>query len=157
AAVLLAGNWAATNAVELGHVAMPGTAFWYLQAPRSDSAGRVRMERAVRETCDKKHAGRLNIIGADLPEFNAPTAWFYAEKMRRAVGYRCDYTSLGYLEGDPKRAIGRLYELNVDFLVTLPLNELPAPGADRFDRVSRPVAEWIAASLDFERVTSEAD
>ena len=54
--------------------------------------------RAVRESCDKSRAGCLNVIGAELADFNSVSALFYAEKMRRAVGYRCEYTSLGYLE-----------------------------------------------------------
>jgi Dolichyl-phosphate-mannose-protein mannosyltransferase len=157
AAVLLAGNWIATHAVAQGLVSRPKAASPYLQAPQNDSAAMMRMARAVRETCDTNHAGRLNVIGAELADFSAPSAWFYAEKMRRTAGYRCNYTSLGYLEGDPKRAIRRLYEVDADFLVTLPLSELPAPGTDQFDRVSRSVAEWIATSPDFERLTPEDD
>src|SRR5262249_12087614 len=122
-----------------------------------DFAAMARMARAVREACDKNHPERLNIIGADLVDFSAPSAWFYAEKMRRTEGYRCNYTSLGYLESDPQRGIARLYDLNAEFFVTLPLEELPAPGTDSFDRVSRSVAEWIATSPDFARVTPDGD
>ena len=157
ALVLLAGNWVFTHSVAQGLVSKPSSALWYLQPPQRDFAAMARMARAIREACDKKHLERINVIGAELADFSAPSAWFYAEKMRRAAGYRCDYTSLGYLESDPQRAIKRLYDLNVDFLVTLPLAELPGPGADRFDRVSRSVAEWIATSPDFERLTREGD
>jgi hypothetical protein len=41
--------------------------------------------------------------------------------------------------------------------VTLPVDELPAAGTDPFDRISRTVAEWIATSRDFVRVTPEGD
>lgn len=156
-ALLLAGNWSFTHATVQGFVARPERALPYLQAPQNNSAAMARMARAVRDVCDKSRAGRLNIIGAELADFNVPSADFYAEKMRRAVGYRCDYGSLGYLEGDPQRAIRRLYELNADFFVTLPLDELPRPGTDPLDRISRPVAEWIAASPDFQRVTPDGD
>jgi hypothetical protein len=130
---------------------------WYLQVPHRDFAAMARMARAVDESCDRDRAGRIAVIGADLVDFSAPSAWLYAEKMRRTGGYRCNYTSLGYLESDPQRAIRRLYDIDADFFVTLPLDELPAPGTDRFDRVSRPVAEWIATSPDFKRTTPEDD
>ena len=157
AAVLLAGNWIITHAVAQGLVSKPASALWYLQPPQRDFAAMARMARAVHETCDKNHPERVNVIGAELADFSAPSAWFYAEKMRRTAGYRCDYTSLGYLESDPQRAIRRLYDLDVEFFVTLPLNELPPSGTDRFDRVSHSVAEWIATSPDFERVTPADD
>jgi hypothetical protein len=156
-AVLLAGNWSATHAMVQGLVSRPDTGLWYLQAPQRDFAAMTRMARAVGETCERNRLGGIEVIGADLVDFSAPSAWFYAEKMRRSVGYRCDYTSLGYLESDPQRAIQRLYDINADFLVTLPLSELPAPDTNRFDRVSRPVAEWIATSPDFERTTPAGD
>jgi hypothetical protein len=157
ALALLAGNWVFTHSVAQGLVSKPPSALWYLQPPQRDFAAMTRMARAVREACDKNHLERINVIGAELADFSAPSAWFYAEKMRRRMGYRCEYTSLGYLESDAQRAITRLYEVNVDFFVTLPLDELPAPGTDRFDRVSRSVAEWIATSADFERVTPDGD
>ncbi|MBV8752191.1 MAG: glycosyltransferase family 39 protein [Hyphomicrobiales bacterium] len=157
AAVLLAGNWGATHAMVQGLVPLPDTALWYLQAPHSDFAAMARMARAVAETCDRSRLGRIEVIGADLVDFSAPSAWLYAEKMRRNVGYRCEYTSLGYLESDPQRAIKRLYDINADYFVTLPLSELPATGTNPFDRVSKPVAEWIATSPDFERLTPETD
>jgi hypothetical protein len=52
------------------------------------------------------------------------------------------------------RAAGRA---DADFFVALPLSALPAPGTGCFDRVSRSVAEWIATSPDFERVTPAGD
>lgn len=156
-ALLLAGNWGVTHATVQGFVARPDGALGYLQTAQNNRAAMARMARAVRDVCDRSHAGRLIIIGAELADFNVPSADFYAEKMRRAVGYRCDYGSLGYLEGDPQRAIRRLYQLNADFFVTLPLDELPRPGTNPLDRISRPVAEWIATSPDFQRVTPEGD
>jgi hypothetical protein len=157
AAVLLAGNWVATHAMAQGFVSRPDEALWYLQPVKRETAAVARMERAVREGCDKNNRGRVNVIGADLPDFSAQSAAFYAEKMRRAVGYRCHFTSLGYIERDPQRAIKRLYELDAEFFVTLPVDELPAAGTDPFDRVSRSVAEWIATSPDFERLTPVGD
>src|SRR5207244_7308992 len=127
-----------------GVVVLPQVALDYLQVPRDDTAAMQRMSRAVREGCDR--AGGTSIIGAELADFNAGSALFYAEKMRRTVGYRCEYISLGYLEGDPQRAIKAVKDSNADFFITLPLGNLPARGTDRLDRVSRTVADWIATT-----------
>src|SRR5262249_48533740 len=136
AVVLLACNWVAAHAIAQGLVSRPKSALWYLQTPQSDSAGMARMTRAVRETCEGNRAGRVNVIGADLTDFSAGSAGFYAEKMRRMEGYRCNYASLGYLESEPQRAIKNLYDSGADFFVTLPPGQLPAAGTDPFDRVS---------------------
>src|SRR5262249_41180541 len=92
AAVLVAANWSATHAMVQGLVSLPDTGLWYLQAPQRDFAAMARMARAVEESCDRNRPGRVEVIGADLADFSAPSAWFYAEKMRRTVGYRCEYT-----------------------------------------------------------------
>jgi hypothetical protein len=153
--VLLSVNWAAVHAGSGRLVALPQSSLAYLVVPELDTAAMERMTRAVQEGCDRP--GGVTIIGAELVDFSAVSAWFYAEKMRRTVGYRCEYTSLGYLEGDPKRAIKAVEDSHADFFITLPLSNLPAPGTNPIDRVSRSAAEWIATSPDFARVTPEGD
>jgi hypothetical protein len=152
-AVLLAFNWAATHAIAQGFVSS-SPALVYLQAPQAEPASIERMTRAVREGCDPRHPDRLNIIGAELPDFSAVSAWFYAEKLYRTLGYRCNYTSLGYAQSDVNTAIKRIYEIDPDFIVTLPLEQLHD---DPFNHLSRPIAEWLAANRDFERMTPEGD
>lgn len=153
AAVLLAFNWVATHAVAQGLVSFP-PAFGYLQPPRDELASVERMTRAVREGCDPRHPDRLNIIGAELPDFSAVSAWFYAEKLYRIRGYRCRYTSLGFAKSDVKFSIKRIYEIDPEFIVTLPLDELRD---NAFNHLSRPIAEWLATNPDFERVTPDGD
>jgi hypothetical protein len=125
-----------------------------LQAPRTEPASIERMTRAVREGCDPRHPDRLNIIGAELQDFSAVSAWFYAEKLYPRLGYRCNYTSLGYAQSDVNLAIKRIYDINPDFIVTLPRDELHD---DPFNHLSRPIAEWLATDRDFERVSREGD
>ncbi len=153
AAVLLACNWAATQAIAQGFISF-SPALVYLQAPRAEPASIERMTRAVREGCDPDHPDRLNIIGAELPDFSAVSAWFYAEKLYRRRGYRCRFTSLGYAQSDVSVAIKRIYDIDPDFIVTLPLEQLHD---DPFNRLSRPIAQWLATNRDFERVTPEGD
>jgi hypothetical protein len=153
AAVLLAFNWAATHAVAQGLVSVP-QALGYLTAPRTQPASIERMTEAVREGCDPHHPERANIIGAELSDFSAVSAWFYAEKLYSTLGYRCNYTSLGYPQQDLNSAIKRIYEVDPDFIVTLPLAELHD---DEFNHASKPVAEWLATSPDFKRITPAGD
>ena len=155
ALVLLSVNWGAVHAGAECLVVLPRGALAYLVPPLTEPATMERLTRAVREGCQT--AGGLTIIGAELVDFSAGSASFYAEKMRRTVGYRCDYTSLGYLEADPRRAIKSVADSRAGFFITLPLGNLPAQGTNRLDRVSRTVAEWIVTSPDFVRVTPEGD
>jgi hypothetical protein len=153
AAALLAFNWAATHAVAQGLVSSPD-ALGYLTAPQSQPASIARMTEAVREGCDPHHPNLVNIIGAELSDFSAVSAWFYAEKLYSTLGYRCNYTSLGYPQQDLSSAVKRIYEVDPDFIVTLPLAELRD---DEFNRASKPVAEWLATSPDFKRITPAGD
>jgi hypothetical protein len=153
AAVLLAFNWIATQAIAQGLVSF-SSVLGYLQAPTVDPAAMARMAQAVQEGCDASRADHVNIIGAELADFSAVSAWFYAEKMYRTLGYRCNFTSLGYPQTDLSRAIKRIYDVDPDFVVTLPLAELPD---DEFNHASKPIAEWLATNPDFERVTPAGD
>jgi hypothetical protein len=152
AAALFAFNWIATNAIAQGLVSFAGAG--YLQAPQNNPVSIERMTRAVREGCDPRHPEHINIIGAELPDFSAVSAWLYAEKLYKPLGVRCQFTSLGYAQSDVNLAIKRLYEIDPDFIVTLPLEELHD---DDFNHLSRPVAQWLATNGDFERVTPEGD
>ena len=78
--------------------------------------------------------------------------------MRGEVGFSCNYTSLGYASNDVKRAIKTIYDLDADFFGHRPQRtNLPVPESDPLNRVSRPVAEWMATNPDFERITAAGD
>jgi hypothetical protein len=147
-------NWMVVQLAAQGVLSFPWGSSAWLRTPEIDLQSVQRLTHVVHATCDKQRAGNLSVIGADLPDFNAASAWFYAEKMQGEVGYRCNYNNLGYAAKDVNRAIRQLIDSNADYLVTLPVDKLPAPEADPFNRVSQPVAKWIASSPDFERVTS---
>jgi hypothetical protein len=149
-------NAGVTQAAAQGVLSIDGI-FGYVQPPVNDPASIERMSRAVHESCSKARAPHYSIIGAELADFSAVSAWFYAEKMLGDVGFSCDYTSLGYANKDVPGAIRTLYDFDVDYFVTLPLDKLPAPESDPFNRVSRPVAEWIQTSGDFKRITGSGD
>jgi hypothetical protein len=154
--VVLSFNATETLAFAHGFVIVPvPKVFGYIQRPIKDFASIQRLSRAVHETCDKNRAPHVSIIGAELPTFNAVSAWFYAEKMRGDLGFACSYASLGYASRDINLSIKLIYDADADYVATLPFDELPAPESGRFNRVTKPVAKWIAASRDFDLVTSD--
>lgn len=150
---MIAFNWAATHAIAQGLVSFP-PALGYLQAPKSDPTAITRLTRAVREGCDKSRANHPNIIGAELANFSAVSAWFYVEKAYPVLGYRCNFTSLGYPQTDLKSAIMSIKAVDPDFIVTLPVSQLLV---DKLNRASRPVAEWLKTNAEFERITPVGD
>jgi hypothetical protein len=153
-ALLLAANWLVTHAMTQGMIPMPQFALGYLHPVANDDRSVERLARAVWEGCDRNNATRVNVIGAEYPDFNTISAAFYAEKMRRTAGYRCGYTSLGYAQSNVNDAVRRLSELDPEFIITLPRAELID---DVFNHLSGPVADWLASSPDFARVTPEGD
>ena len=82
---------------------------------------------------------------------------FFSEKQKGALGYRCPYTSLGYAETDVVRALKRIDIMDSDYFVTLPADQIPADPKDVLNQVSRPVAERIAASPGWERITDPSE
>src|SRR5207245_2322746 len=68
---------------------------------------------AVALSCTKADVGRYNIVGVELPWFNANSLSFFAAKQLLSQPGPCYYTSLGYAESDPERAWQRLIELKV--------------------------------------------
>jgi hypothetical protein len=153
----LAANAAAAHLHAHGLVVLPPQTSPWLRPYRFEPASVVRFERAVRLSCDPKRAMRYNVVGVELPDFNANSAAFYAEKQKGELGYRCLYTSLGYAERDVERALKRLYDMDADHFVTLPPEQIPADPKDVLNQVSKPVAERIAASPDWERITDPAE
>jgi hypothetical protein len=153
-ALLLGANWLVTHAMTQGLVPMSQFALGYLHPVANDDRSVERLARAVQEGCDRNNATRVNVIGAEYPDFNTVSASFYAEKMRRAVGYRCHYDSLGYAQKDLGEALRKLSRMDPEFIITLPRSELID---DTFNHLSGPVADWLATNPDFARVTPEGD
>lgn len=157
AALLFAVNAAAGHLYAHGVIALPPQTSVWLRPYRVEPASVARFERAVRLSCDPRRLNRYAIIGVEMPDFNANSAAFFSEKQKGALGYRCPYTSLGYAERDVDRAVKRIYALDSDYFVTLPADRIPADPTDALNQVAKPVAEWIANSPDWERITDPAE
>jgi hypothetical protein len=158
--IILSANALAGHAHAQGIISLQEQIFSYVQPPEIQQFSKERLIRAVRESCDRTQIIHPTLFGTELPDFGASSASFYAEKQRVAVGYRCRYISFilwGWGETDLKRAITHLQQSDIEFFVTLPLDQIPSDPNDPVNSVARPAAEWVAASADFERLTGEND
>ncbi|HEX8168891.1 MAG TPA: hypothetical protein VF601_24270 [Beijerinckiaceae bacterium] len=155
AVVLFAGNTVAGHLHAHGAISLSPFNSPWLKPYQVEPASVRRLEQAVRLSCDPKPPRRFTIVGVEKLDFNANSAAFFSEKQKGVLGYRCAYTSLGYAERDLDRAVKRLQEL-ADYFVTLPTGEIPDDPKDFLNQVSKPMAEWIANSPDWERITDPA-
>jgi hypothetical protein len=158
ATVLFATNAVAGHLHAHGVIALPPaqTSVW-LKPYRIEPDSVRRFERAVRLSCDPQNTHRHVVVGVERPDFNLNSAAFFSEKQKGALGYRCLYTSLGYAETDVERALKRIDIMDTQYFVTLPADRLPADPNDVLNQVSRPVAERIAASPGWERITEPSE
>ncbi|HEX8664649.1 MAG TPA: glycosyltransferase family 39 protein [Beijerinckiaceae bacterium] len=158
AAVLFAANAVAGHLHAHGVIALPPaqTSVW-LKPYRVEPDSVRRFERAVRLSCDPKSTHRHGVVGVERPDFNLNSAAFFSEKQKGALGYRCQYTSLGYAETDVERALKRIDIMDSDYFVTLPADRIPADPKDVLNQVAKPVAERIAANPGWERITDPSE
>ena len=94
---------------------------------------------------------RYNIIGLELPWFNANSASYFSVKQLLTQNFYCYYTSLGYAEKDIEKAWQRLFDVNINYFATLQPSLQPKP-ADPFNQVSLPILERIQKSSKFKLV-----
>lgn len=129
---------------------------WLIPVERDPSAA-SRLHSVVEMTCGDDRPFRYNIVGLELPSFNANSASFYfaQHKVVHGLTYDCFYTSLGYAESDSERAWKRAEEMHVSAFVFLKSVE-PKPG-DAFNRVSTPILDKIRSEASFKELESSND
>jgi hypothetical protein len=109
------------------------------------------LSKLVDTTCkNETEKNRYNIIGLDLPWFNANSASYFSAQQQLKKEFRCYYTSLGYAEKDMDKAWTRLFDLNINYFATIqPRSQ--AEMSDPFNLVSLPILERIQSSPKFTR------
>jgi hypothetical protein len=84
----------------------------------------------VRSTCPSSANGRISIVGAEYPWLNGNTLSLVASEEFALAGRQCQYTPLGYAEGNVDRAWKRVLAIDPPFYVAIdygnPSNRLPA-------------------------------
>jgi hypothetical protein len=149
---LLVFQLIAVNAQATGLIP-PNLEFSYWLHPfNQDHTHKDILEKVVDSTCDINDRGKYNIIGLELPWFNANSASFFTAQQLLKKGFRCYYTSLGYAENNQEKAWQRMIDLNVNYFVTLsPSMDIKI---DAFNKVSLPILERIKNSPMFKSIPS---
>jgi hypothetical protein len=106
------------------------------------------LSKLVNATCSQTEKARYNIVGLELPWFNADSAAYFSAKQLLAKDFYCYYTSLGYAEKDIKKAWQRLFDLNINYFATLQPSLQPKP-VSPFNQVSLSILERIQKSSKF--------
>jgi len=152
AASLLAANAAVNNIYAFGWNPLQVVESPWLNAVHATNDDRLRLRDAVRVSCPPQERNRYVIVGVEYPAFNANSAAFYSAQERLRTGYRCYYTSLGYLESDADRAFDRIFMMNAVSVVTIPPALQQEGDNSPFNRVSRVVAERLLDDRRFSLV-----
>lgn len=106
------------------------------------------LNKIVDATCNTNERYRYNVIGLELPWFNANSVSYLSAQQMLERNFRCYYTSLGYAEKDIERSWKRLFDLNVNYFVTLQPDLHPKP-ANPLNMVSLPILDRIEKSPQF--------
>jgi len=145
--VLFGYQWLFTFSQALGFISQnPGISYWVKPYDHNEAAEKE-VTRLVDLTSNAQTASRYNIVGVELPWLNANSLAFYAAKKQLVSRRRCEYTSLGYAEGDAGKAWSRLESLHVVYFISL--RESAQPGPDIFNMVSSSVLKRVREDRTF--------
>ncbi len=151
ACILLAIQFAVTNAQALNFTKVnPNISYW-LHPYSSDQTARAELTELIRVTSVPGAESRYNIVGVELPWLNANSLDYYAVKGRLETGRRSYFTSLGYAETDLERAWTRLEQIGIVYFVSLEEDKQPSP-PDFVNRVTLPALRRVASDPAFARV-----
>ena len=128
----------------------PNISYWLYPIDRNN-AKKNSLTNIVNVTCSETEKERYNIIGLDLPWFNANSASYYSAKQLLTQGFHCYYTSLGYAEKDVDKAWQRLLDLNVNHIAMLRPDE-QSQTPDPLNQVSLPILDRIQNSSKFKLI-----
>lgn len=128
----------------------PELSYWLYPFDRNTIEKRT-LSGLVDATCGNKvEENRYNVIGLELPWFNANSATYFSSKHLLDRDFRCYYTSLGYAENDVEKAWQRLFDINVNYFATLQLRS-QVEATNPLNLVSLPILERIQGSTKFTR------
>jgi hypothetical protein len=138
------------NAQALGLTSINQNLSDWLYSLNNNTSQREILKSVIDTTCRVGDEARYNIIGVELPWFNANSVSFFSAKQLSKKGFRCYYTSLGYAENNFDKAWQRMIDLNINYFITLS----PKSGfkIDAFNQVSLPILKKIKEDSLFKPV-----
>jgi hypothetical protein len=117
-------------------------AYNYLRAPDLTGSGRRFLQEAVRATCATDLGDRWNMIAVSYKTINGNSATFYCSQINFNLNRRCQYSALQFASNDLAAGLDLITALAPAFVVTI--DPLRQPPPDFVNRLSKPVAEWLA-------------
>ena len=149
--VFLAFNAAINHLQSEGVYPLRITPYGYLDALDFRGLDQKLLQEAVRVSCPRDIGDRLNVFAVDYKNVNATSATFYSAKMTFRADWTCRFTNLGFAPTDLNTALDKISALAPPFVVTVDVQRQPPP--DFVNRLSKPVAEWLAQNPSYVRET----
>jgi hypothetical protein len=113
---ICAGQWILLQGVALGAVSHVANQSKWLLSMQKDATNSEELMRVVRATATP---GKHNIVSVEEPWLNSNSAAFFAAKDRLVTGLAGSYAPLSYAETDLKAGLSRIYEIPVQYVITL--------------------------------------
>jgi hypothetical protein len=119
----------------------------WLRQVHPDTGDADTLDKIVALTCGMTSPHGLSVIGVEYPELNQNSAQFYSAKHAPNRSAICQYGSLGYTETEVDRAWQRLFDRDVQQVVTLTAGSFSRQ--DAFNVTATAIGERLAASEQF--------
>jgi hypothetical protein len=130
----------------------PNLSPWLYSINTNDDNKQLLTE-VIHTTCNTKEQGKYNIIGLELPQFNANSASYFSAQQLLTQSFHCYYTSLGYAEKNPEKAWKKLLDMNINYFVTLKQSSQPK-SVDFLNKVSSSILDKVKNSTKFKLQSS---
>lgn len=151
AAFLFTGQWVYVESRAFGFVPSDDRMSHWVLPLQSSREKMNELNRIIELTCTPRTAGRYSIIGVELPWLNYNSMSFYAVKWKQDTHLSCFYVSLGYAETDPAKAWKRVYDLNIEYFISLEETAIPS-SPDVLNQISLAILQQVQADPRFTRV-----
>lgn len=161
AALILGCQFTLVTLQSFGSLGAGEFSYFRVRSPEQPAlAGELR--EVIRLTCTGQAHGRISVVGVDYPSLNGNTLSMLADEQFALRGRQCQYTALGWAEGDAEAAWTRVRELDPPYYVSIdygnPAKPVPAPLADQihasdpFNAINKAVFGRVVRSGAFETV-----
>ncbi len=154
AAVALGFQFALVNGQALGMLPPNPDASAWLVPLLTDSRQDGIVDATTRATCNQSSLFKYNMVGVEIPWFNANTLSYYASKQRTARGGGdCYYTAIGFGLTPVDVALRRVSEFRTVYFLSLDPTVFPYQ-EDLFNRANQGVLDSIENDGDYVQITA---
>lgn len=142
-------QWVFINLATFGFIeTSPGTMSLWATTIEVSRLKKETIDLVLAQTCKAENTNQTNIVGVEIPWFNANSIQYYAAQRKLSLGYSCYYTSLGYLETNVEKAWHRMkQQIQPPYFITFTKSLLPSAGA--LNAVSVAIGDLIEKDKSF--------